>query len=146
MNPDQLDLARRLAAHPRFRWHERMYARDRYGTGYGTITHVGSNYVVVNDKYESGLSDVVPDLTDAATGGVLWEMAGRPGVGPCRSGMVTVSQWSRGEKPRLLPYDGATLAEACARSLLAEWGEVWSMMDNGGARVAQQEQREEPDE
>ena len=52
------------------------------------------------------------DLTDAATGGVLWEMAGRPVVVPCECGDVLTGE-----------HAGKTLAEACARALLAKWGE-----------------------
>lgn len=132
MNPEQLDLARRLAAHPRFQWRRGMaalYDPAPYCHGADRIDEDGwrpehCDYIALPNGWPDAKREAWPDLTDAATGGVLWGMAGMPGVGPCRAGMVTVSQWTRGEKPRLLPYDGATLAEACARALLAEWGEA----------------------
>lgn len=60
---------------------------------------------------------LVPDLTDAATGGVLWEMAGRPTIPIADERIVLM------EGPGEPVYRGTTLAEACARALLAEWGE-----------------------
>lgn len=119
MNDEQLDLARRLAAHPRFH-PERGMVWHHNDAGRGVAVDDGWGIPLVRECYEnSGLyreDGWVPDLTDAATGGVLWEMAGRPLVGP-KGGGVTVAQ----SEPRFTPYDGATLAEACARALLAEW-------------------------
>ena len=64
-----------------------------------------------------------PDLTDAATGGVLWEMAGMPPIHVARNSAGVAHVWvvPLTVDPSKWPAS-ATLAEACARALLAEWG------------------------
>lgn len=123
MNPDQLDLARRLAAHPRFELRAGMRLLSDV-VDPAIVVSVSDGWVlfVIDDETLRLERDAATeegdylDLTDAATGGVLWEMAGRPLVGPKGDG-VTVAK----SEPRFTPHDGATLAEACARALLAKW-------------------------
>ena len=138
MNDEQRDLARRLAAHPRFEWRDGMAALEdppssnwqpgdrewRIITGAPDLSAVTAEGDVHEAPYmPSTFARAVPDLTDAATGGVLLDMlgAGRcvvrdrylDGVGD----EWTVGRGNHGGR-------GTTLAEACARALLAEWGEA----------------------
>lgn len=109
MNPDQLDLARRLARCPQYKPEPVTadYTRRLCGTR------------VLRDANGT----LIPDLTDAATGGVLWEMAGKPAIHVARP--VGEPEEARA-RPNSFPLNtwcaGLTLAEACARALLAEWG------------------------
>ena len=64
---------------------------------------------------------LVPDLTDAATGGVLLDMLGDGWLAVRARGWGVYKPGSPINPPR---HHGATLAEACARALLAEWGEA----------------------
>ena len=63
---------------------------------------------------------LVPDLTDAATGGVLLDMLGDGWLAVCARGWGVHKPGSPISPPR---HHGETLAEACARALLAEWNE-----------------------
>lgn len=133
VNDEQLDLARRLAAHPRFH-PERGMVWHHNDAGRGVAVDDGWGIPLVRECYEnSGLyreDGWVPDLTDAATGGVLLDMLGpnwnsnrtrewdEANDGPDRDRWFV---WkTAGMK---VVYRGTTLAEACARALLAEWGE-----------------------
>ena len=148
MNPDQLDLARRLAAHPRFEWRRGMAALEsspsgnwqpgdyewRILSGAPDVAAVTSEHDIHEAPYmPSAFARAYPDLTDAATGGVLLEMlvqACGDGVGWFikRAGTYTVTHGTeKTSKPGLMrtkKATGTTLAEACARALLAEWGEA----------------------
>lgn len=138
MSPEQLDLARRLAAHRRFVWREGMAARERSPTGnwqpgdYEWRILSGAPDVAAvtseGDMHEapympSAFAIAVPDLTDAATGGVLLDMLGPMHVVENIGVEFGVPAW----RVRGLYFDdgpfyvGNTLAEACARALLAEW-------------------------
>lgn len=135
MNDEQRDLARRLAAHPRFEWRPGMLAledpslgnwqpgdyRWRIITGAPDLAAVTAEHDIHEAPYMPyAFARAVPDLTDAATGGVLLGMLG-PGWsldtnaasielrGPCGKGGV---------------YVGDSLAEACARALLDQWGDA----------------------
>lgn len=129
MNPDQLDLARRLAAHPRFEWRPGMLALEdppssnwqpgddqwRIVTGAPDLAAVTSEGDVHEAPYmPNAFAQAVPDLTDAATGGVLWELAGKPqsATYPDETMVWTAIGVRAG---------GATMAEACARLMLATW-------------------------
>jgi len=115
MTEEQIELARRLMAHPQWMAEigEALSAgRDWYGVRW----------------VDTSLS-TVPDLTDAATGGVLLEM-----VGNLIGGDVNVRYGHRGAKYPgrwyrldlagfLAPGPCPALAEACARALLALWGD-----------------------
>lgn len=129
MNPDQLDLARRLAAHPRFEWRSGMRAMyDPAPFCYGTdrIDEDGwrpdhCDYIGRPDGWPDAKREAWPDLTDAATGGVLLDVL-RPGY---LEYFPEEHIWLTRKKPAPdAPYHvGKALAEACARALLAEWGE-----------------------
>ena len=142
MNPDQLDLARRLAAHPRFEWRRGMAALEsspsgnwqpgdyewRILSGAPDLAAVTSEHDIHEAPYmPSAFGRAYPDLTDAATGGVLLHILG-PGYELAHYSRPTgtMSLWVvklRG-RPDAIQYAGCTLAEACARALLAEWGEA----------------------
>lgn len=137
MNPDQLDLARRLAAHPRFDWLRGMAAIEsppppstncQPGDTAWRILDESPDLVAVTSELDiheaphmpSAFAMAIPDLTDAATGGVLLDML-RPGH---LEYFPEEHVWLTRKKSVLnVPYHaGKTLAEACARALLAEWG------------------------
>lgn len=146
MNEEQLRLARELAGHPKFKWQAGMLARERSPTGnwqpgdyewrivdgepdLSAVTSEGDLHEAPNMPV--GFVWAHPDLTDDATGGVLLGMLddGHVAMGP--------EKVQRGSAPaeRLwivktyvapgalgAPYClGVTLAEACARVLLAVW-------------------------
>ena len=132
MTPDQLDLARRLAAHPRFVW--RRGAQPVYEPApfvWGRLDRVEEDgwnpqhcdYIALPNGWPDAKREAYPDLTDAATGGVLLDMV--------RALFVEVEMSMNKDGfglncwrsfGRLVGFTGATLAEACARALLAEWG------------------------
>lgn len=111
MNDEQKELARRLARCSQYKPEPVTadYTRRLCGTR------------VVRDVDGA----LIPDLTDAATGGVLLDMLG-PGWGSTRDRRVA----DLPESFRVYPvgagsaWSGDTLAEACARALLAKWGEA----------------------
>lgn len=112
MNDEQRDLARRLADAIRYRQRPpeapQIWRRSRMKC--------------VRDKDGA----LVPDLTDAATGGVLLDMLGPGWVARCDSGSGGERVWSVWDaaKRESVTTPDATLALACARALLAEWGEA----------------------
>ncbi len=125
MNDEQMKLARELAGHSRFEWRPGMAAREvslsgnwQPGDYRWRIMDAAPDLAAVTSELDiheapympSAFARAVPDLTDDATGGVLWAMAGRPAVVPCECGDVLVEE-----------HRGATLAEACARLLSAQW-------------------------
>lgn len=122
MTDEQRDLARRLAAHPRWVWRRGVLALFEpapYCYGELRIEEDGWTPTWCDDIAQpNGWPDVKrvawPDLTDAATGGVLWEMAGR----------LEVTATKESVRVGLHDATGSTLAEACARALLAEWGDA----------------------
>jgi len=137
MNAEQLDLARRLAAHPRFEWCAGMLALENPSSGHWQpgdyvwriVTGAPDVMALLSegDVHEapympSSFLEAVPDLTDDATGGVLLGMLG-PGCSVLRDKRRAgqSDEWTVASGPG--GGSGATLAEACARALLAEWGE-----------------------
>lgn len=127
MNPDQLDLARRLAARTQFK--QLMFYREDGGKAVAASDHesgLGRGVPLLQDhNHKLGQppsSDWIPDLTDAATGGVLLDML-RPGY---LEYFPEEHIWLTRKKPAPdAPYHaGKALAEACARALLAEWGDA----------------------
>lgn len=111
MNDEQLDLARRLARCPQYKPEPVTadYTRRLCGTR------------VVRDVD----GKLIPDLTDAATGGVLLDMLDYTGTGWLVAVSVKqgVRRWAVYERGDAEPGMGwcPFLAEACARALLAEW-------------------------
>lgn len=106
MNDEQRDLARRLAD------------AIRYGPQPRKV-HVierSSRMRCVRDRDGA----LIPDLTDAATGGVLLDMLGDGWLAVRARGWGVHKPGSPISPPR---HHGETLAEACARALLAEWGD-----------------------
>lgn len=126
MNPEQIDLARKLVACPEWRWAPGMLALAPEEGHRWRKTHRGW------DGEPSGWCAgealpflAVPDLTDAATAGRLLAMLPPDTVvsGPCGDDDtwdVTPGAYSAGAMRR--EGRGATLGEACARALLVRWG------------------------
>lgn len=123
---ERLDLARALAAHPRWTWEERMVTTCRL-----TILDGGDRDFVVGHRlgatrdgggwYDGPAAGLVPDLADDGTAGVLLGMLGR--AMPLRSVLVCREQngtWN------VETWQGDTLGEAGARALLAAWPAVRS--------------------
>ena len=127
MNDEQLDLARRLAAHPRFELRAGMRLLDHetpwvvLSVRDGRVTFAMDEVTDLPINLALSSGDRL-DLTDAATGGVLLDMLGSgylverfsPEVGVPWS----VRRYDFDDGPF---YVGKSLAEACARALLAEW-------------------------
>lgn len=120
-----IDLARKLAAHPRWRWAIRMGAVVEGRIGLQSTRQTVTVLAVDDDGrgYDtSGClpADAVPDLDDAATAGILLGMlvAAMPlrtvvvvrEMGGPNSGMWWAELWL-----------GTTAGEALARALLAAW-------------------------
>ncbi len=138
MTPD--DLARRLAAHPRWEWREGMRVHAVYQGGsdtsvVGSVVRVAGNVLVSAwwpDLHECRDHHVrhhlVPDLSDPATAGVLLAMLARD-IGPGWRDMMCLSHedghWVicdyQDDGPEFI---APTLGEACARALLDVWGPV----------------------
>ncbi len=103
MNDEQMKLARELAGHPNFSGRRGMcIVNGRFPL-----------FVMGDGVGYRGLMGGVPDLTDDATGGVLWAMAGGPHVAPALRGVRCIDHGAG--------FTADTLAEACARLLLAQW-------------------------
>jgi len=123
VSPAQVKLARALVALPSWRWEVGMLAR---GSGYGRSGPWGTPWLTdLAERVTGGgpphADNAYPDLTDAATGGVLLGML--PVVG------TTVDWWDVLEGDTIVVYCrvcigdglyvGSTIGEACARALLA---------------------------
>jgi hypothetical protein len=140
MTPDLLDLARKLAARPEWRWRPGMRLRSRGGNYWRRVVAADSVHAVL--AWEQHLGDEADctikhklidlrgaeiDITDPATAGCLLAMV--PGLRT-----VVRRDDPLGWAVRYAdPQDGAecwvsttlwcpTLGEACARALLAAWG------------------------
>lgn len=117
MPPADLDLARTLAAHPRWRWAPGMLALEQATPGMGLWRDGRCRLVEGADAPWQA----VPDLTDHATAGCLLDTF--HGLGrayaliPTVDGGYTLSMRHDG-----LAFTGDTLGEALARALLAAWG------------------------
>ncbi len=130
MNDEQLALAQRLAAHPRFELRAGMLMRTRHGLSWrvtfilvdGTIHfatggHAGSpiDGALVMDQGDC------PDLTGAVVGGALYDML-LPGPLKHFFHVGDVPHYVDDVPHYLTPRNGGrTLAEARASALLEEW-------------------------
>jgi hypothetical protein len=137
MNEEQRKLARRLAAHPRWRWRRGMTARSPEGTA---ILIIGEH-----DRASYGSSGVVcgaemmtkhdlPQLTDPAMQGWLMQML-REALDELNVGYefssfdIYVSMYASGDVWSIqtghmgYQFDGRSLGEAAADGLLSVWGE-----------------------
>jgi hypothetical protein len=139
VNDEQTKLARELAAHPKFEWQAGMLARERSPTGnwqpgdyvwrivdgepdLSAVTSEGDLHEA--PMMPAAFERAIPDLTDDATGGVLWAMAGSPLVVSASTfGSVLLQHASMStDGGKTAPvFEGGSLAEACARLLLAQW-------------------------
>ncbi len=127
MTPDEQDLARRLAAHPRWRWMRGMCAL--------TAGHPVDEFRVAYPealREASELATCIPDLADPATQGCLWAML-------METGRIVYASWAAHEgeltitwieSPRDHQHIGhadlrpMAYGEALARALLDAWGEA----------------------
>lgn len=136
MNDEQKELARRLAAHPRWVWRRGVlpvYECAPYVWRHERVEEDGWNPQYCDDiampnGWPDAKREAWPDLTDAATGGVLAGMLGPGWVFECCTSSGGATKWKAYLRGYILAKDaavhcGATLAEACARALLAKWGE-----------------------
>lgn len=139
MNDEQTKLARELAAHPRFEWCPGMAAREvslsgnwqpgdyrwRITSGAPDLAAVTSEHDIHEAPYmPSAFERAVPDFTDDATGGALLGVLGAGWTCEHREAANGASVWHvypRGYQEPPETHYGATLAEACARALLARW-------------------------
>lgn len=129
MTPDQEALARRLAEHPEFRLACGMRVKALLADGsiatwdavvveQGAVTRAWWTDIQhcrqhTRDHY------LIPDLTDAATGGVLLAMLA---AGEVAVAEYTGSCWQVSHpQSEFLMAEGATLGEAVARALLSVW-------------------------
>jgi hypothetical protein len=125
------DLARRLAAHPRFIWAPGMKIAD-YGPGirycwqdethlHGAAEEGGAWTRLPKSRIGSGA--YLPDLTDAGTAGVVLSWL-PPGVFVRQSDapIGDPDVWSVGTTTST--GRGRSLGEAAARAVLAWWSEV----------------------
>lgn len=113
VNAEQRDLARRLADAIRYGPQPRR----------AHVIERSPRMRCVRDKDGA----LIPDLTDDSTGGILLGMLGPGYLTECAE-KARGCVWSvrlRGYilKEAAVVHVGGTLAEACARALLAEWGE-----------------------
>lgn len=122
MNDEQTKLARELAGHPRFEWRAGMkpcaaelaafvWKLDRVEEDGWKPQHCDD--IALPQGWPDTKREAWPDLTDDATGGVLWAMAGSPHVAPALRGVRCIDHGAG--------FTADTLAEACARLLLAQW-------------------------
>jgi hypothetical protein len=116
MTDVELELARKLAAHPKWRFMRGMWA---LGVTDGVRDHC--DHIAEDDREAARMSpsDYVPDLSDPATQGCLWAMLCESpklfertigGKIACHT-LGSVEEWT------------GSRGEALARALLAAWGE-----------------------
>jgi hypothetical protein len=129
MNDEQMKVARELAGHSRFEWRAGMkpcaaelalfvWKLDRVEEDGWNPQHCDD--IALPQGWPDAKREAWPDLTDDATGGVLLGMLGDWWAVRIVKGGVTVRPSGQGERSHL-SRSGATLAEACARVLLAAW-------------------------
>ena len=111
------DLARTLAAHPRFRWAAGMRAVGRRG--------LPDAWMRVEEplaRLSGEWAQATPDLADAATAGVLLDMLAD--AMPLRAVQVVRERPNLGTPYRwwVESYTGSVLGEAAGLALLALWG------------------------
>lgn len=103
MSPADLDLARELAAHPRWEWRAGMRIVSRFDGA--LLWRRAEGDLAIHPDWGT---EPVPDLDDPATAGVLLAMLDEAG-GEC---VPPIQEWR----------DGDCLGVALARALLAAWG------------------------
>lgn len=132
MTPAQLDLARRLVAHPKFRWVEGMLAQEAGNTAAGRVTSylpsapggpkIAVARGVMGADEEWYCADALPDLSDYATAAILLRMAmeaQEPEAVAGRLAYYSPALWNVGVEENPEPTDLGTVA---ATALLAAWG------------------------
>jgi hypothetical protein len=146
VTPVELELARKLAAHPRFEWAAGMLATAIEDNAHSQVRFVASGEwtgaLSSSDHTEWSLPlaeggdftyaiEYVPDLADPATQGCLWAMLDEAsedlrvmGHGSHRG----VEEWTWGDRGgrcwELQTLDRTfSKGEALARALLSAWGE-----------------------
>ncbi len=123
MTPEQIELAKRLAAHPRWEWHDDMIV-GAIGPKSG---HFMSDPWPEHDPVaaEARSTVLVPDLGSMATAGVLLGMLSSE-AGACvqvaqdRAGSWSVDPWGHAGTQQAQWWP--CLGEALAWALLAVWG------------------------
>lgn len=123
MTPDQIDLSRQIVTLPGFRWQQGMRNVNPDGSS-GWWTHTGGSErgnlsPWYGHRANHNPSEAVPDLADDATGGALVHWIAEMGLS-LAVGADTMRWWvSITLHPKRRRFTGATLAEACARALVA---------------------------
>lgn len=129
MNEQQLIVARELADHLNFTWRKGLlpvYECAPYVWRHERVEEDGWNPQYCDDiAMPDGWPDVKreawPDLTDAGTGGVLWEMTGRPSISVRHGKIAALYVGDAGEPTHCcIGLVGDTLGEACARLWLRQ--------------------------
>lgn len=140
MTPAQLDLARRLVAHPKWRWVAGMVADEMrlMGPEEVPVQLNGSNGGWICDDNPSPPFPMIPDLTDYATAAILLRMAHEADQTDRRHSPVLVYAGGVAAVPadrnmvwgcHIVPGDKHGWAESkdlgtvAAQALLAAWGE-----------------------
>jgi len=114
--PEQIELARALVGLDGFVWsagmrgcHGQMSGADNYGSDEGRVPEIARGSVYAPAYVFRWL----PDLTDAATGGILLDALGSGAKASCGEIQWVVIYYGDG------PWFGPTLAHACAAALVA---------------------------
>ena len=148
MTEEQIEIARRLVACGQFYWTGGTLMAFRYEgedewmairldcDGWGEGLGKDHSRMIEDSREEGGdpMVDTIPDLADDATGGVLLGMLCSADGVVCVEPQCVNPPWRTPSEPawsvvvgiddagELSRYEGSTLAEACARALLAVWG------------------------
>lgn len=134
MNDEQIKLARELAKHPRWVWRAGVQpcATELAPYVWGKLGRVEEggwvpqycDDIALPHGWPDARREAWPDLTDDATGGALLGMLGAGWTCEHRTPPSGASEWliyRRGHLEDCGVHFGSTLAEACARALLAQW-------------------------
>ncbi len=125
MSPAALELARRLAAHPRWTWRRgaRELRLDEAGTQVGEFIYIDDAGAGLQAEGWRGVAGV-PDLDNPATCGCLLAMLHDATVTACVSTERLPDGWlvGLGLGPEDQAWEGSSLGEALALALLALWG------------------------
>lgn len=116
MSPADLDLARELAAHPRWEWRAGMRIVSRFDGA--LLWRRAEGDLAIHPDWGT---EPVPDLDDPATAGVLLAML-PPGRWTWETMGGRHAVWNTDDIRPDRVSRGPTLASAAARALLAAWG------------------------